>query len=399
MNKLLLSLCLSFLFTMVWAQHEFQPGYVVKNGQRIDCLIKNEGWFRAPEVISYKFENQDKINMAPANEFDGFYIEDTKYKYVSRHFQPLYNKPATDMYLLVLVEGKASLYQFNSASGEKYYYEAEDGKLKELEYKSTIQGSKLKEEFVFRGQIFQDLECKDITKSMLQSIEYQKKKLVSVFNTYNECSNAEYTDLTIFKEKGEINLYILVGTSLFDVNTSGSTNSSNAITAPSNISIKAGVELEYILPIRNKKLSFFTGANYSKNNIDGEYKARLQVPSAGTNFVLDTKYEYDYDLLSIPLGFRFYMYLNQNHAFYINPGVSYNMILSENHYEFNYNNAGQSVGEGSLDDGLGFFTGIGYKFKSKFGAEIRFISARNIQIDDYTPNSTSLVAMISYNLF
>ena len=376
MNKLLLSLCLSFLFTMVWAQREFQPGYFIKNNVKTECLIKNEGWYKSPNSFMYKLNSSDTPKTANVTDIQEFHIENTKHKYVSRLSHAVYNMPKSQNFIQVLVEGDASLFKYVRTDGRKR-----------------------KENHRFRGQLFEDLVCEDVQKEKVQKLDFKQNDLVRIFNTYNICKNSEFTDLTIFKEKGEINLYILVGTSLFDVNTSGSTNSSNAITAPSNISIKAGVELEYILPIRNKKLSFFTGANYSKNNIDGEYKARLQVPSAGTNFVLDTKYEYDYDLLSIPLGFRFYMYLNQNHAFYINPGVSYNMILSENHYEFNYNNAGQSVGEGSLDDGLGFFTGIGYKFKSKFGAEIRFISARNIQIDDYTPNSTSLVAMISYNLF
>ena len=398
MYRLVFSLIFIFLASLVLAQNEFQPGYVVKNGQRIDCLIKNEGWFRAPEVISYKFENQDKINMAPANEFDGFYIEDTKYKYVSRHFQPLYNKPGTDMYLLVLVEGKASLYQFNSASGEKYYYEAEDGKLKELDYKSKIEGSKLREEFGFRGQIFQDLECEDITKSMLQSLEYQKKKLVNVFNTYNECSNAEYTDYTKFKNKGDVNLYLMAGTSLLTTSTSAKGNETE-VSAPSNIPLMGALEIEYTLPISNNKFSVFTGVSYSQNKVEGTLKSKVMMPSTG--LYLTNNYDYDvaYDLLSIPVGVRLSMFVNPNHSFYINPGFTYNFIMSEEEFNFSHFDNNETKNSSYLDHGIGFFAGIGYRFKSKFGAEIRYTPANVVYIRDLKPSSNAVVVMLSYKVF
>ena len=383
----------------VFAQHDFQPGYIIKNNIKIECLIKNEGWIKSPNSVTYKLDPSDDSKIAKASEIQGFYIENTKHKFVSRYFQPVYHIPITYNFVQVLVEGEASLYKYITAAEDQYYFETKGQDFMLLHHEVRIEGSKMEEDYRFRAQLFELLSCVDFKKENFQKLEFKQKELMRVFNDFNACQGNDFTDLTIYKEKGKLNLHLMAGTSLFDVGSSSNSSATSEITSPSSILFKAGGELEYVLPIRNNKLSLFTGIEYSQNEVEGTYKMIGVLPSTGVRVSVNTTYEYEYDLLSIPLGIRFYMYLNPNNAFFVNPGVSYNYILSEKEYNFNHISTNHTVGQGLLEDGLGFFGGFGYKFKSKFGAEVRYISTSNISIDEFSTKSTSLILLLSYNLF
>lgn len=399
MSKFYFYLIFALLGSFIYAQNEFQPGYFIKNNVKTECLIKNEGWYKSPSSFTYKLNPSDEAKIANAAEVQAFSIEYTRHKYVSRHFQPVYNIPKAHNFVQVLVEGEASLFKYITATEEQYYFEINDGNFTLLNHEIRMEGSQVREDYRYRAQLYEALDCEDLQKEMFQKLEFKQSQLVGIFNDYNTCKGAEFIDFTRFKEKGKLNLHVLAGTSLFEVSGSSGSNSAKGVNAPSMIPFKVGAEFEYILPIRNKKLALFTGLDYSKNEVEGDYRVSIEVPSTGQRVPVNANYKYEYDILSIPLGIRYFMYLNQNNAFYINPGVSYNMILSENHYEFTRYVTSHAVGVGKLDDGLGLFIGVGYRFKSKFGAEVRYISSSNIYIDDHHPKSTSLVAMITYNLF
>lgn len=44
-----------FFSVKVCAQVTFEPGFLINNnGERIDCLIQDEGWWNNPEAFTYR---------------------------------------------------------------------------------------------------------------------------------------------------------------------------------------------------------------------------------------------------------------------------------------------------------------------------------------------------------
>ena len=65
-------------------------------------MIKNEGWYRTPIKIDYKLTIDEEIKSVGPKEIQEFYIDESKYKFVSRYFQHVDNITAKDMQQLQL---------------------------------------------------------------------------------------------------------------------------------------------------------------------------------------------------------------------------------------------------------------------------------------------------------
>ncbi|MDG4951497.1 PorT family protein [Weeksellaceae bacterium KMM 9724] len=376
---------------MVWAQHEFQPGYVVKNGQRIDCLIKNEGWFTSPSEISYKVSDNDDELIATANSIDEFYILDTQYKYVSKFFQHVNNIPAQKNFLRVLVDGKARLYSFNSGLNEFLFFDVNQQDLEMLEYKTKVEESKLKEFSKFRGQLYKRLKCEDLTLKTFQDLNYKVDDLVQIFKIYNTCENSEFKDFTQYRNESTMSLYVYGGISPFKLNPMGK-NAHKAVSTQTFVSLKAGMELEYLLPINNNKLGIILGVDYSSNTSEGFILYRDIVPSSQTPVLRPRKFKTDYNILSIPLGVRYYMFLAENHQIFANSGVSFGIPLGDAIFEnVNYN---ATLYESK--SGFGYFIGTGYRFNQRFGLELRFSSLGVLNVRHQTGKNSNFTAVLSY---
>ncbi len=391
MNRLLLTLCLSLLFTMVWAQNEFQPGYVVKNGQKIDCLILNEGWYTSPTKISYKISENDEEITATANSINEFYINDTKFKYISKFFQHVHNIPAQKNFLRVLVDGKARLYSFNSGLNEFLFFDVNQQDLEMLEYKTKVEESKLKEFSKFRGQLYKRLKCEDLTLKTFQDLNYKVVDLVEVFKTYNNCENSDFNDLTQYKNKGQLNLYVYGGMSPFKLNPMGK-NAEKAVSTQTFVPLKAGLELEYLLPINNNKLGVILGAEYSSNTSEGFILYRAIVPSSGAPVLRPRKFKADYNILSIPLGVRYNMFIAENHQIFGNTGISFGIPLGDEKYD----NVTYNVISAESKSGFGYFLGAGYRFNQRIGLELRFTSLGVVDVRNHTGKNSNVTAALSY---
>ena len=131
MHKIILTkkLNLSFVIcllsiTTVFSQTSFKPGYIIKsNGQKIDCLIKNEDWKGSPTTFEFKTDENSEVKLGDISTIKEFGSADN-FKYISATTEvdqssdkvgkltedrnPVYK--GETIFLKVLVEGKASLY-------------------------------------------------------------------------------------------------------------------------------------------------------------------------------------------------------------------------------------------------------------------------------------------------
>ena len=138
MKNHLLFLLLTVLGFSSYAQISFEKGYYIDNNdQRIDCLIKNIDWKNNPTEFEYKLsENStpEKATITSVKEFGvvsiSKYIRSTvnidrsidnvnSVILISKEKNPVYKEE--ELFLKVLLEGKASLYLFEMGNSKNFF--------------------------------------------------------------------------------------------------------------------------------------------------------------------------------------------------------------------------------------------------------------------------------------
>lgn len=206
MKKLLLFLLVGFISLNSFSQISFEKGYYINNSnQKIDCFVNNIDWKNNPTKIEYKLlENsvQQKLKIADVKEFaingNSKFVRYTvnidrstkNLNYLSEVKNPVFKEE--QLFLKVIVEGKANLYFYEDGNLRRYFYSKDKGDVQQLVYKSyKTSENKVAENNRFRQQIFSDLKCQSISMKLVENLDYKLKDLISFFVKYNECSGSK----------------------------------------------------------------------------------------------------------------------------------------------------------------------------------------------------------------
>lgn len=147
-NNLLFTLMV-LISTLSFSQISFESGYFIDNSNnKVSCLIKNLDWKNNPTQFEYKLsEDSDskKLDIKSVKEFgtnnDSRYvralvnIERSEPNFASTltdNPQPQFNEE--ELFLKVLIEGKANLYLYSFNNTTKYFYNIDDSNIEQLIY-------------------------------------------------------------------------------------------------------------------------------------------------------------------------------------------------------------------------------------------------------------------------
>jgi hypothetical protein len=222
MRKQILFLAISTIINInFYSQIVFENGYFInESNQKVECLIKNVDWKNNPSEFKYKLSQNTEIKKADIRSVKEFGIngaskyirtivkidrssEDLKKMNIERN--PIFQEE--QLFLKVLVEGKASLFLYEDRNLKRFFYKTNDSEIKQLVYKHYLTNRKqIKENNQFRQQLFIDLKCQDISMNYIETIGYYKKNLESFFVKYNECKNSSYIN---YEEKRKRDLFNL----------------------------------------------------------------------------------------------------------------------------------------------------------------------------------------------
>lgn len=392
MNKFFILFTVILFSNIVLAQQKFQSGYIIKNNIKIECLIKNEGWIKSPMHIEYKLNEKAEIQIGNPEEIDGFYIEDTKYRFTSKRIQPDPNIASKKRFIQVLVEGKASLYYFSSYVGTLYYMEVDGENLELLHHKTRIEEGKQLETSRFRAQLYNRLKCENLTRKMFQDLRYNGKNLTEIFLKYNACENSDSFDYTQFKNKGKFSGYLLAGMGIYEPGSLERPQPFN-INSENRMKWEVGAEIEYILPIASNKLGFIANTFYSTHSKEGRIWYPLIYPQYERNMT------FDYDLFQMAIGFRFYSFLGEDHKFFGNVSWMRTTTFNGEAEIFNLMNESYKLENPKFKQGFYPAVSLGYRYKHRFGLELKYTYADILQFEDATITHHFLNAMISYRVF
>lgn len=406
MKKHLLLLLIAISTVNCFAQITFEQGYYINNsGQMINGLIKNNDWRSNPEEFEFKLSESDDSQTLRIENVREFGVDD-KFKFIretvqiDRSSDNISNlsesrKPVFDteeLFLKVLVDGKADLYQYQNGNLKRYFFRIGDSEIEQLIYKNyrTSKG-KIGTNNRFRQQLWNGLECETIDKITIEKTDYSENDLVKFFVRFNKCENADLVNFAKNKKSDLFNFNIrprLTSSSL----TVQSISNNREIELGNKQSIGVGVEAEFILPFNRNKWAVSLEPTYQ--NYISETTTSVQNVSGGT---LTTRI--DYTSIEVPLSIRHYFYFDKNSRIFAN--FSYVFDFSSDATIDFFRADGSEFNELALETQNNFAFGIGYKYGGRYSLELRYQTPREI-IGNYmywNSDFDSFSVILGYTLF
>ena len=389
MNKKALLLFISAIISInSYSQITFEKGYYIDNsGQKINCLIKNIDWVNNPTEIEYKLAENTKakhIGIKSIKEFgilkSSKYIRSTvKIDRSSEDLNQLSDIKAPifkveQLFLKVLIEGKANLYLYEDGRLKRYFYNKESLDIEQLVFKSyKITEYDFSKNNRFKQQLWNDLKCSSITMNKIDNLKYKKYSLIQFFIEFNNCSNSDFINYEKKQKKDLFNLTLRPRLNNSSLNIQNYIFSSLDIKFGNKSSIGFGIEAEYIFPFNKNKWSIFIEPTYQN------YKAELNADVTNVNGGKLIS-EVNYNSIEIPIGLRHCFFINNNTKVFIN--ASYVLDFSSKTSIDLKRADGSSFNSLDINSRNNLAFGIGYNLNDKYGLEFRYQTSRHV-LGDY----------------
>lgn len=402
-------LLFTFLLLPIFASYSqiiFEKGYFInENDQQIDCLIKNIDWKNNPLNFEYKLSENASVEKASIENVKEFgiygqarYIRATVdmdkssdyVKDLSPERNPVFMKE--QLFLRVLVEGKASLYMYNNPNLTRFFYKKDNSNIQQLVYKRYVINKNINENTYFKQQLLNDLKCASISGKDFENLKYSSSKLIDLFVKYNECTNSEFINYESKPRQDLFNLSLRPGLNSSSLSLENLKESSRGADFDNKLNFRFGIEAEFILPFNKNKWGILLEPTYHS------YKSQktTEVNNVSGGLLVSNV---SYNSLEVPVGLRHYFFLNNDSKVFAN--ISYVFDSSRNStLEF-------SRGDGSLFNSLevksrgNVALGLGYKFMDRYSMEVRYNTVRDIIADYLYWNSSykTLSLIIGYSIF
>ncbi len=391
-----------------FSQTSFQNGYIINNlNEKISCLIENRDWNNNPTDFKYKLSENSEILTGNLQTVQEFGIDNTS-KYVRSNVNidrspsninnlsdtkaPLFEKE--DLFLNVLVDGKAVLYSYEGIRLKRYFISVDNSPIEQLVYKeyTNFDRTEIGKNTHYKQQIFNALSCPKITPGQIESLEYKKNDLVAVFLAYNSCDDSQMTNYVEKRKRDLININLRPRANSASLETEAPVNSSDKIQLDTQTSFGFGVEFEYILPFNNDSWSLSIEPTYQSYKSDG----------FNTYDVVSGEILYasiDYKSIEIPITARHYFFQNKSSKFYLNAAFLIDISLDST-IEYNRDN-GSNLDTLEINSGNSYAFGLGYKYNNKYSLEIRYQTNRDLlgNFPSLTSDYTSTSIIFGYTIF
>ena len=406
-NKLLV--CLFLVLSMqTYAQIVFEKGYFIDNNdKKTNCLIKNIDWSNNPSEIQYKLDEQDQPVNISIQQIKAFEVENSsKYERftvdidksttvitnMSYDKNPEFKKET--LLLKVLLEGKASLFEYVSGNTTRYFFKTDSLPVNQLVYKSyKTSEEQIAQNKQYKQQLWMALKCDNITIAEVEKLSYKRNSLLKFFTKYNQCNNSAFTVFKSTEKRDLFNLNIRPGITSSQISISNSSMSTPDYDRDfdSKIGYRFGLEAEFFLPFNKNKWAVIFEPTYV-----GGYKAEKSRLDSRTNEEL--KGSIQYNAIELPLGVRYYMFLNNNSSIFLNGQLVMEQAINSEVYSV-YSSQRNTTLE--LKPGTSFALGLGYKFQQKYSVEFRANLGKNVveTNKDWNSNYKSFAITFGYSIF
>lgn len=388
-----------------YAQITFEQGYFIDNNdKKIDCLIKNQDWKNNPVEFEYRLSTNDEkkiINIESVKEFGisgvSKYIRadvqidrsSEEIKELSTVQEPVFKKE--QLFLKVLLEGAASLYQYDDQNLKRYFYRTENKPIEQLVFKSfKDKNDRIFQNKQFIQQVRNNLSCATIKKGRIENLTYAKNKLIKLFIDYNQCKESKVVNYVNMSKRDAFNLTIRPGINSSYLNIWNIISDTRDTDFGRKLNFRLGLEAEFIMSFNKSKWSIIAEPTYQY------FKSKTTLPESidvMVNPELDVTV--NYQSLELPFGVRHYFFLNKQSKIFLNAGFVFD-ISGNSIIDFDSNSAEDL----EITSNINFYLGAGYKFLNRFSVEARYMTNRDLFNYTHWSNDYKNVSLIlGYTLF
>lgn len=399
MKKKLLVLLTIILSLNCYTQVTYEKGYFINNSnEKVNCLIQNIGWYSNPSEFKYKLtENSDEKNavITSVKEFGIYNIckysrhkvkmdnSTSELNALSKLREPIFKEEV--LFLKVLVEGKANLYEFKGTNSNKYFYSKDNLDVEQLIFKIyLIEEGRIASNNRFKQQLWTALKCSNFTIEKIKNIDYKQTELINFFIEYNKCNNHEFVNFEKKQKRDLFNLTIRSGINNSSLSIEKGVSHLNDIDFDKKSALKYGVEFEFIMPFNKNKWAIIIEPTYQY------FKSEKEI----TSYFTTQNVKVDYKSIELPIGVRHYFFLNKNSKLFLN--TSFIIDLTKNSI-IDY----ESQTDLDIKTTSNMALGFGYKYNDKYSLEFRYHTKRQLLSNYVSWQSTykTVSVILGYTLF
>ncbi len=385
------------------AQIIFEEGYIIDNdNKKTTCWIKNNEWNVSPRTITYQLNENSSPIEGDITDIKEFKVSSEKYRRFTvdidqseTGIQNLSTSPDPEfkeetLFLKLLVEGKATLYV--SRQHQKYFYSINNDSATQLIHKEYIAKTTvdtkthnyndtknvIRSNDGYKFQLLKDLKCSDINIQSFNSLEYEKKDLSKLFEQYNKCVGATYTNYEESNNKAPLSLHIKAGAKYSTLKIRNDASYYHNVDFNAHYGLTLACQLEYSLAINKNKWSIFLEPSYQY------YDSEDPRDEYSFNYVVD------YSSIEIPLGIKYYMFLGEDSKLSLSTSfVVLDAVIDD------------AVGPHEITGGHNFNFSCGFSYKDKYSMELKYGARRDLlnSYINYNSNYQSLSVVLGYKLF
>jgi hypothetical protein len=375
-NHLYLITLLLFLNITSRAQIGFEDGYFInETDEKIQCLIRNRDWKKNPTGFEYKLTKDSRVQTAGIQTVKEFGIKGFS-KYIratvdidrsgtlpgklSTVREPVFHNET--VFLKVLVDGASPLYFFTDEDVTRYFIKSDDSTIEQLIYKRFLKDYGVVTNYDFRYQLFSNFSYQGITINDVQDVNYLKKDLERFFLKMN--GNAGHNEIYYENNRKDVfNLTLRPGMNFSRLDSRNAAYKRYATEFDMKTNLRFGMEAEYILPYNKNKWAIILEPTYQY------YYATKPSADFYTSKIT-------YESIEIPVGFRYYIFLNDNSKMFLNTSLMLDLdIHSEIRLFFDNGKIAETL---DIRSGINNASGIGFKFKNRYSMEMRYQTDRHI---------------------
>jgi hypothetical protein len=400
------------------AQIKFKKGYIItKDGEKINCFIKDREWLNEPTTYTYKKAKDGTAFTIDTNNIQELKIANRVFirKLVdidipangSFNLRSRKNtkKVSKELLLERIIDGDLQLFLYDRNSFKKFFIQKNNSEIIQLNYKKYVDDDdKIKEDNLFRKQLWDNFKCEGDKISNFSRTKYSRKALVSIIKKYASCANLNISvskkEKVNFKEF--INVSPKIGFNSTNLTMFPESNLSKAYESKvNNFGPSFGAEVEFLLPLLNRKIAIVASLLH-RGAVDITYNhVNPNPPYSG-----DVNITYD-SFLNTSVGFRYYFYLNDDSQIF----SSLHLSVDEINGNFNYNSNQNSLRYTNVDLDVNnqYLTfGVGYKYKKYFVEVLYSHSSKDglrnsedllPQLSTWSFNRNVLSINFGYNIF
>ena len=390
--KLKTQLFITFIFlfgNFLFSQTDFKKGEFITNAdETVVCFIKDLDWKNNPTEISYKLTEAGDVKNGDILTVKSFEIfgsskfvratvsidrSSSNISSLTENRNPEFTEE--QLFLRVLLGGKATLYYYEDSLVKRFFYNLEADEITQLIYKKYIfDTTRIGENNHYKQQLLNALQCEAVSVNNLKTIGYNTKDLTTVFEKYNTCVGGDAVVNYQEKEKKDIfNFRAKVGVGSASLAINNFFATSQNVDFGNGLMYRFGGELEVLLPFNNNKWAIVLEPSYQGYSLEKNTGAKV-----------------DYMTIEIPFGIRHYFYLNTDSKIFIN--ALYSLVFTNDSSILRPNL--------ELDNSNGQSFGVGYSFK-KLSLECRYEITRDVlgAYQSWESNYNQVSLIFGYQIF